>query len=315
MAGMMVIQRLLQPQYVKQLIGTIHDVVNKLPLVEAGMSNDGLAYVVLENGITLYDHPSENYLRWLWRLFTPTRYKTLVPEVAFSAAWDAWLRYWHLGIMDQQRYYRLQPGDVAVEAGAYIGYYVIKMAQAVGNDGHVVAIEADGDNLRLLRKNVEANDLKNVTVVPRGVWNSPGKIHFYKVARQKNSLVREVLSSEGASVFTVQTDTIDNILRNVGIDAVDFAIITVNDAEVEALEGMGDILSRGCHLAVAARYKRDGVPTYEIVARKLQGLGYIVFLEDDVFYFSHPRETHIAVFASPPGKAPVNPIYLGRDLK
>lgn len=300
----MALSRVAQGRYTIEFAGkivrTARDVVQKLPVSEAGISDDGLPFVRLDNDTILYNHPPEKHLRYIYRLLTPPWFKRKVPEEAFGAAWDAWLRYWSKGIIDQQRYYKLKPGDVALEAGAYIGYYVIKMAQTVGPGGRVIAVEADQENVKIVRRNVEANDLQNVSVVPQGVWNSSGKIAFHKSTRQKNSIVPEVLRGRATVPYTIETNTIDGILERFGLARADFVILTVNGAEIEALKGMPNTLKAGCHLAIAAPYMRNGQPSYPVVVGMLKQRGYAIELDHEGFFRNRDPKMQAVVYASPP---------------
>jgi FkbM family methyltransferase len=56
-------------------------------------------------------------------------------------------------------------GDVVMDVGANLGYHTVALSRLVGPDGHVVAVEPDPDNLRLLRENLRLNGCENVTVV------------------------------------------------------------------------------------------------------------------------------------------------------
>lgn len=57
-------------------------------------------------------------------------------------------------------------GMKVVDAGAHIGYFSLQMARLVGEYGKVHAFEPEGENLRLLRRNIAKNRLKNITVHP-----------------------------------------------------------------------------------------------------------------------------------------------------
>ena len=74
---------------------------------------------------------------------------------------------------------RVRPGMVAYDLGANIGYITLMLAQAVGKDGQVIAIEALPHNLSRLRKNVVLNDLASqVTLVPGAVSDTSEEIEF-----------------------------------------------------------------------------------------------------------------------------------------
>jgi ubiquinone/menaquinone biosynthesis C-methylase UbiE len=60
---------------------------------------------------------------------------------------------------------RLRPGDTACEIGSGSGYFSLRLARAVGERGHVFAVEADPRMLRVLRERIGAARISNVTPV------------------------------------------------------------------------------------------------------------------------------------------------------
>jgi len=70
------------------------------------------------------------------------------------------------------------PGHRVLEVGANIGYTMLLLAQAVGERGEVVCIEPVPENLEELRLNVEANDLRNVSVLPFAAGDADGRIRM-----------------------------------------------------------------------------------------------------------------------------------------
>ena len=59
----------------------------------------------------------------------------------------------------------LRPGDTACEIGAGPGYFSIRLARAVGQRGHVFAVEAHPQMLEVLRERIGAAGIRNVTPV------------------------------------------------------------------------------------------------------------------------------------------------------
>ena len=53
----------------------------------------------------------------------------------------------------------LEPGMNVLDIGANIGYYAIMESILVGTSGNVVAIEPMLPNIKMLRKNIELNNL------------------------------------------------------------------------------------------------------------------------------------------------------------
>ncbi len=71
-------------------------------------------------------------------------------------------------------------GDVVVDVGANIGYYTILLADKVGKTGKVYAFEPDKTNFEILKKNIKANNLKNVVAVNAAVGNKNETKTLYK---------------------------------------------------------------------------------------------------------------------------------------
>jgi ubiquinone/menaquinone biosynthesis C-methylase UbiE len=59
----------------------------------------------------------------------------------------------------------LRPGDVACEIGAGTGYFSLRLARAVGERGHVFAVEAHPRMLEVLRERIVAARVSNLTPV------------------------------------------------------------------------------------------------------------------------------------------------------
>ena len=180
----------------------------------------------------------------------------------------------------------LEPGDVVFDIGANYGVFTIKAAKIVGEDGLVVAIEPDPVHVKYLEKNVELNDLKNVLIVKKAVWNSKGMLRFKRFLWGGANRIADLYSDdigefsskpECIEETTVETDTIDNIVAELGLQRVDFIKMDIERAEVEAIKGAQNTLKKcSPHLAIAAYHKIP--PTYErsykILEPMLRSLGY-----------------------------------------
>ena len=222
-----------------------------------------------------------------------------MPEIAYNVIWDIWIRYWNDGHINQQRHHKLKSGQVVVEAGAYIGYYSLKMAQDVGASGRIIAVEPVEENREIILKNITANGIENITVLPYAIWNQPGTTVFYLTDRQKNSLLRSITHGRGTvRQIVVPTNTIDNIIREQNIPSPNLVIITVNGVEVQALLGMEQTLKNpDLHLVIAAKYVVDGQPTWEQVESILTEKGFKVILDREGFTKNEKPEQQAVVYA------------------
>jgi ubiquinone/menaquinone biosynthesis C-methylase UbiE len=66
----------------------------------------------------------------------------------------------------------LQKGDKVADIGCHEGYFTIKLAGTVGDEGRVFAVDIDKDKLDKLGKHLEKRSLKNVSVI-MGDENDP----------------------------------------------------------------------------------------------------------------------------------------------
>lgn len=263
-----------------------------LPILDSGLSEEGTPFVKLNNGLTFYGHLPDKNQEYLYNC-ADEKIKEKVTESAFGVAQDIIYRYLdayeHGRGHNKEKYYNIKNGDTVLDVGAYTGFWTLKAAKIVGEDGHVIAIEAERENLKLLEKNIQANSLKNVTIVPKGVWKEEGKQTLYLTDRQANTLI------EGGGgiiqpkrTMSIEVDTLDNILRDLGIVNVDFISIEINGAEIEALEGMRETLDQDVisNLVIAAPYHRFGQPSYKIVASALQNKGLSTLVDNGKVYAS-----------------------------
>ena len=183
----------------------------------------------------------------------------------------------------------LKPGMQVLDIGAHIGYYTLLAAKAVGPSGHVYAFEPEPRNNALLRKNVAANSLKNVSIVDVAASDKAGTHDFYleKYNKGHHSFGK---NSATAEKITVRTNTVDNVLGSLSPDGmlqthgvityegmvqpleamrsydkprVDVVKIDVEGAEPLAFKGMKETIARNPNMTVFA----------EVYPKCLQNLG------------------------------------------
>jgi FkbM family methyltransferase len=234
--------------------------ISELKIQSSGVE-DGLPFIKLVDGKKFFSHFPDEVQRVLYRKFISADIKKVLCEDAINVAQDIIKRYTgpktEKEIHASGKYYDLKPGEVVVEAGAYIGFYVLKASELVGESGKVIAIEAVPENYEIIKRNVEANHLKNVILINKAVWNTSTKIKFYREGKQIGSITQEVVATD--NFIEVQADTIDDMLKENGISKIDFIRIQLNGVELEALEGMSQILSDKPKVLVAGIYTKNGL--------------------------------------------------------
>jgi FkbM family methyltransferase len=83
----------------------------------------------------------------------------------------------------------LRPGDFAIDGGANIGFFTVLMSKLVGEAGHIMAFEPGQNNQFKLSENVKLNELKNVDIFLRPLWDKEETVTLHMCADGgKNSL-------------------------------------------------------------------------------------------------------------------------------
>lgn len=98
----------------------------------------------------------------------------------------------------------IREGDVVIDAGANIGLFSILASFKVKEKGRVIAIEPEPNNLKILKQNVELNGLSNVIIIPKALYDKPGKR-----VNMRGEGVEAFVSEDGGG--TVETTTLDVI--------------------------------------------------------------------------------------------------------
>lgn len=224
--------------------------------VESSSTSGDDFFIRLNNDKRFTGFPAKKHFRRLHPFLNKKLRSKVTPEL-MQVLFDLHFRYvcsgGHPQNLKEGKYLKLNRGDVVFEIGAYIGHHAMRMAEIVGETGRVAAVEAIPANFEYLRKNVELNELKNVTPINLAVWNAKGTIAMNMDENQKNSAVDDVVKAKHSA--DLPCDTIDNIYADMDLDRVDFVRIQTNGAELEALKGMESILDKKPKILVAVPYK------------------------------------------------------------
>lgn len=101
----------------------------------------------------------------------------------------------------------INKGDIILDAGANIGYYVILESKKTGNKGGVYAIEPIKENFDLLKKNIELNRLKNVEAYNLAFSDRSGRININ--VSEEGNLNTPAKIGTAKRVDSVKSTTID----------------------------------------------------------------------------------------------------------
>lgn len=153
--------------------------------------------------------------------------------------------------LETMLYERLvRPGDYVIDIGANIGFFTALFAELVGGAGHVLAIEPEPNNARLLRKNIEARGtLHVVTVAETAVGMNSGIALLYKASsgnlgdnRMYFTAERHGLApSKEREATQVPIARVDDLV--IGWPCVNFIKMDIQGFEAQALKGMTGVFN------------------------------------------------------------------------
>jgi FkbM family methyltransferase len=263
------------------------DDLNKI-VSEAALLKDGAVLVKLNDGIIFYAQRDKEVMsragEYLARIHSRYGNNHILAKIEtfeyFGTLWRQIREQYRDDVY--QKYYKIRKGDIIVDVGAHIGTFAVRAATIVGQEGRVVAIEPETDNLKFLRKNIQDNKLHNVVIVPKAIWSSQGKLKFFIAERTgRHGLINDK-DQDPNKFIEVEVDTLDNILKDVGISKIDFIKMDIEGAEVEAYQGMKETLkNNNVKLAIAAYHTLEGL---QKITRWLHGDKFEVFVREGYVY-------------------------------
>ena len=144
--------------------------------------------------------------------------------------------YW-LGTYEQQVLQelakRLRAGATYWDVGSHVGYMVAVASRLVGPTGRVVAFEPNPENVRRLRRTIELNDLRNVTVRDVALSDHVGESQFF--LNESSAMGSLLPGSSRTPVIPVRTSTVDEELKSIPFP--DLVKIDVEGSENTVLAG------------------------------------------------------------------------------
>ncbi len=177
--------------------------------------------------------------------------------------------------------YRIRPGDVVLDCGAYTGWETLFFSELVGPTGRVVAIEAHPASFACLTEMCRRNHLTNVTPLKCAVSDAAGTAQITDTTRsQANTIVA------GDVGIAVSTRTLDDIIKELGIMRVALIKMNIEGAEAAAFRGATETLRITEHVAVSCHdfFVDEGGPamrTKAEVRKLLEAAGFKITTRPD----------------------------------
>jgi FkbM family methyltransferase len=138
---------------------------------------------------------------------------------------------------------RVRPGDVVLDCGANIGLYAMSALERGAS--LVVAVEPALDNVECLRRNLAAHIAAGrVVVYPKGVWDKDDVLPL-NVQPSNSASYSVALRYRGAAPGPqVDLTTIDELVRELRLERVDYIKMDIEGAERAALAGGAEVIRK-----------------------------------------------------------------------
>ena len=168
------------------------------------------------------------------------------------------------------------PGMVVVDVGAHVGYYALLAARQVRPTGKVYAFEPEPGNYELLLGNIERNGYSNISAIREAISNQVGTATLFLTALDngRHSAYQHGLPGRGS--MAVATTTLDAFFEALGWPPVDVVKVDVEGAEMDVVEGMGQLLQKSPHLTLIVEFSptllQDGAADPLQFLKRLQAL-------------------------------------------
>ena len=97
----------------------------------------------------------------------------------------------------------LNEGDVVLDIGANIGYFVLLESKIIGNKGKVFAVEPIPSNFEMLNKNIELNNYQNIQTYNFAFGEEKGVdiLYLTEMSNQASLLKNTVFKDSGFGDF------------------------------------------------------------------------------------------------------------------
>ncbi len=151
------------------------------------------------------------------------------------------------------------PGSSYVDIGAYNGDTLAEYASYSGNNITAYAFEPDERNFRKLTAAAEELGIQNAKLYNIAAWNKREDLVFYSRSGRNSA---HTTSHSGLKAKTIKADRVDNYIT----DSVDFINIDAEGSDLNALEGLTEIISKYKPTISCAVYHRNedmfAIPLY-----------------------------------------------------
>lgn len=171
-------------------------------------------------------------------------------------------------------------GMTVVDVGANVGLYTSLAMHQIGKTGRLISIEPFQDSLRYLKQTIDENkkilspsSYPEVHLIEAAASDKAGTAHLFinPINGGDNRLYADKSLVDTA---VIQTERIDQMLKSLGVEEINYLKIDVQGYEFHALRGAQEILKRSQRTIILSEFWPEGLQQAGD-----QPIDYLFFLE------------------------------------
>ncbi len=185
------------------------------------------------NGLIPYSHP----------LFDPEKYTSENFEIFFT-------------------HYNPKENDVVLELGSGIGNETLYISKLIGDNGKIYCMEPFESIFKLLKKTVTINNLKNVKLINKALYNQSSYIGF---SSEKNNWLGGKIDINSKN--KIEALTLNDFVSEYNVEKINFCKINIEGAEKYITENSDEFFKICDNLSIECHdfLKGDEYQTYNTV--------------------------------------------------
>ncbi len=172
---------------------------------------------------------------------------------------------------------KVDNGDIVIDIGANIGEYSLAISRYAKL---ILAIDPDPNIQSALRENLKR--LSNAKLFAVALSDSENEVDFFLSTKDADSSI--VKPDEFSRTVKVKTMTLDQIVKEQGLDIIHFLKLEAEGWEPEILAGATKTLQIVKKIAVDAGPERLGETTVGAVCELLDKAGFQTIVRSDIVY-------------------------------
>ena len=202
---------------------------------------------------------------FFWRTVCPSKALSLPPPFKSKIkmmGWEDFGLYSEIYLANIYSQEVLNRGMSVIDIGAHIGTYTILVAEKIGKEGKVIAIEPEPKNYEQLLKNIQLNHFENV--IPQNIaladYDGFKKLYLSSWSGSHSLVIR---GDEGASI-EVPVKTLDKLVEELNLKRVDIIKIDAEGAEISILKGAEKTLKANPNIKIIVATEHYPSETEEV---------------------------------------------------